>query len=106
MGFFRQLFGDDRTPNRQPIDSGALLRNATAEKADGNINGAIELLKRFWEEEPFASSGYGVDAYLKLPMYLQQAGRGDEAWRTLKILLSDYVLSSAKLNEQILPMAR
>jgi hypothetical protein len=106
MGFFRSFLGDDRPPNRQPIDSGALLRNATSEKATGNINGAIELLKQFWEEEPFVSSGYGVEAYLKLPMYLQQAGRGDEAWRTLKILLSDYVLSSAKLNEQTLPMAR
>lgn len=106
MGLFRTLLGNDRSPNRQPIDSGALLKNATSEKADGNINGAIELLKRFWEEEPFASSGHGVEAYLKLPMYLQQAGRGDEAWRTLKILLNDYALSNTKLNEQILPMAR
>src|SRR5258706_11179069 len=106
MGFFRSLLGDDRTSNRQPINSGALLTNATAEKADGNINAAIELLKQFWEEQPFASSGYGVEAYLKLPMHLQEAGRGDEAWRTLKTLLSDYVLPNAKLNEQILPMAR
>jgi hypothetical protein len=106
MRFFRTLLGDDLTPNRQPIDSSELLRNATAEKARDNINAAIELLKRFWEEEPFGSSGFGVEAYLKLPMYLQQAGQSDEAWRTLKTLLNDYGLSDAKQNEQIVPMAR
>lgn len=106
MRFFRTLLGDDRTPNQQPIDSSELLRNATAEKARGNINCAIELLKRFWEEEPFASSGFGVEAYLKLPMYLQQAGQPAEAWRTLKTVLSDYALSEAQQNEPIVPMAR
>src|SRR5260370_26155700 len=106
MRFFRILLGNDRTTNRQPIDTSELLRNATAEKARGNINWEIELLKRFWEEEPFALSGFGVEAYLKLPMYLQQAGRSDEAWRTLKKLLSDYVLSGAKQNEQVVPMVQ
>ena len=94
MGSFRTLlFGDDSTPSAQPIDSGALLREATANKTAGNINGSIELLKRFWVAEPFGSSGYGVEAYLKLPMYLQVAGRRDEAWRTLNVLIADYVLS-------------
>lgn len=105
MGSFRTfLFGDDLEPDAQPIDSGALLRGATARKAAGNVNGAIELLNQFWVAEPFGSSGYGVEAYLKLPMYLQYAGRRDEAWRALNALMTGYVLSTAKLNEQVLPM--
>lgn len=108
MGFFRIFLGrdDDSSPSAGPIDSGALLREATANKAAGNVNGAIELLKRFWIAEPFGSSGYGVEAYLKLPMYLQVAGRRDEAWRTLNVLIADYVLSTPKLNDQVLPMMR
>lgn len=105
MGSFRTfLFGDDSAPDAQPSDSGALLRGATAHKTAGNLNGAIELLKQFWVAEPFGSSGYGVEAYLKLPMYLQHAGRSDEAWSALNALMTGYVFSTAKLNEQVLPM--
>ena len=39
-------------------------------------------------------------------MYLQTAGRRDEAWRILTELLASYVLPTEKLNEQVLPMMR
>lgn len=85
------------------IDSGALLRESTAAKEAGNMGGAIDLLRQFWLVVPFGS-GYGVEAYLKLPMYLQQAGRRDEAWRALNELMTGYVLPTAKLNDECLPM--
>lgn len=100
------MLGNSSSATLQQIDSGTLLREATANKAAGNINGAIELLRQFWLAEPFGSSGYGVEAYLKLPMYLQHAGRRDDAWRALSLLMTDYVLSTAKLNDQVLPMVR
>lgn len=106
MRFFRTLLGVEPSTNPPSLDSSALLRNATAEKSSGNIEGAIGLLQTFWQAEPFASSGHGIEAYLRLPMYLQQAGRSDEAWKTLNVLAEDYVLSTAQLNEQVLPMMR
>lgn len=91
---------------QQQIDSAALLREATSSKAAGEIKHAIELLRQFWLAEPFGSSGYGVEEYLRLPMYLQHAGRRDDAWGALNALMTDYVLTPTRLNEQCLPMMR
>lgn len=104
MGFLGFKLGNDSARGERPIDSGALLREATACKAAGNLDGAIDLLKQFWLAEPFETSGHTLEAYLRLPMYLQNAGRRDEAWRILTELLANYVLSTEKLNEQVLPM--
>ncbi|HBB89520.1 MAG TPA: hypothetical protein DC047_18095 [Blastocatellia bacterium] len=104
MGFFRTFLLGERSAISPPIDSSALLREATSQKAAGDINSAIELLRQFWLAEPFGSSGYGVEEYLRLPMYLQHAGLRDDAWGALNVLLTDYVLTPTKLNDQCLPM--
>jgi hypothetical protein len=109
MGLWRTLaflFGDSSATPAQQIDSGALLREATAKKEAGDINGAIDVLKQFWSVEPFASSGYSIEAYLRLPMYLQKASRRDEGWRALNVLMKCYHLPTAKQNDQVLPMIR
>ena len=104
MDFFRTFLVRSSSALAPQIDSDALLREATAKKAEGNINDAIELLRQFWSAEPFGSSGYGVEAYLKLPMYLQHAGRRDDAWHALDLLMRNFRLTTAKENEQVLPM--
>lgn len=102
--FLTFSFGTSSSASTGGLDSGELLKQATANKAAGNLDRAIELLKQFWIAEPLGSGGYSVEAYLKLPMYLQHAGRRDEAWGLLNKLLTDYVLSIPKLNDQVLPM--
>src|ERR1700730_17240440 len=89
-----------------PFDSGSLLRAATAKKDAGDLEGAIKLLERFWSEEPFVSSGYPAASYLKLPMYLQKAGRRDDAWRAMNLLMTSYIYPTANQNNQVLPMTR
>lgn len=104
--FLKFSFGKDSSVGAPRMHSSVLLKEASANKAAGNLDHAIELLKQFWIAEPFDSGAYSVEAYLKLPMYLQQAGRRDEAWGLLNKLQTDYVLSTPKLNEQVLPMVR
>lgn len=104
MSLFIKIPGSLGSPATRLNDSGELLKKATAQKSAGNITGAIELLRQFWLDEPFGTTGYGIESFLKLPMYLQQAGRRDEAWQALNVLMSDFVLSTEKLNHQVLPM--
>ena len=109
MSFWRTLkffFGDGPSTRVRESEPGALLREATAKKERGDLDGAIELLTQFWSLEPFTSSGYPVETYLKLPMYLQKAGRRDDAWRALNVLITGYLYPTAEQNDQVLPMTR
>lgn len=59
---------------------GQLLKDATAQKKTGDLNGAIATLRTAYAEIAKTKIEYGVETFLRLPMYLQEAGRNDEAW--------------------------
>lgn len=68
-------------------EADAALRGATELRSEGLLNDAIEQLIHF---ERLAAAGkvdYTVASFLRLPMYLQEAGRRDEAWEKFYKLL-------------------
>lgn len=67
------------------------LREAGEHKDANDFDGAIKLLERALEEIKRENVAYQVDAFLRLPSYLQQAGRTREAWQEFnKLLLGGY----------------
>jgi hypothetical protein len=63
------------------------LREAGERKDANDIDAAIRLLQRAYEEIKREGSSFPVDTFLRLPLYLQQAGRGKEAWHEFTRLL-------------------
>jgi len=58
-------------------------------KRDGDLNGAIDTLQAAYVLMARESTIYRVDTYLRLPLYLQAAGRNDEAWSEFNRLISE-----------------
>lgn len=81
--------------------SGELLTETTKQKDNGNINKAIEILREAYKEMDNENIIYGINPYLRLPMYLQQVGRNDEGWRELNELL---IKMNKTDNREIFPM--
>lgn len=72
-------------------DVSTLLKKATELKNAGKIDAAVETLRQTYSEISKTSVDYGVETFLRLPLYLQAAGRNDEAWREFNFLLThDY----------------
>jgi hypothetical protein len=63
------------------------LREAGEHKDANDLDGAIKLLERAYEEIKREHVAYNVDVYLRLPSYQQQAGRTREAWQEFNKLL-------------------
>lgn len=82
-----------------PSKADNLLKEATAAKQNGDINKAIELLKEAYKEIKKSGVIYSVNTYLRLPLYLQEAGRKDEAWKEF----NELILSSFS-NSEVAPM--
>lgn len=61
-------------------DPNNLLKEATYHKKEGNINKAILVLRKAYKILETTPVQYSVKTYLRLPLYLQQARRTDEAW--------------------------
>ncbi|MBW2673819.1 MAG: hypothetical protein JRD89_10465 [Deltaproteobacteria bacterium] len=68
---------------------GERLKLATSQKREGNLDQAIESLRAAYAEIAKGQTTYTVDTYLRLPLYLQAAGRNDEAWSEFNRLLND-----------------
>lgn len=64
-----------------------LMKAATAKKKAGDLDGAIELLREAYAEMEENGEEWGVNPLLRLPMYLQAAGRNDEAWSEFNELI-------------------
>ena len=65
-----------------------LLKDATAKKKD-DIDGAIECLKEAYKlSEKKEDYALGLQSYLRLPKYLLLAGKSDDAYGQLSLLLS------------------
>lgn len=60
-----------------------LLKEATKYKKESNLTDAINCLRRAYQLMENTETLYTVDTYLRLPSYLQQANRMDEAWNEL-----------------------
>jgi len=75
----------------EPSDSDLLLKQATAFKRAADIDSAIETLREAYMSISRGQIVYGVDPFLRLPLYLQEAGRNDEAWMEFnKLILEGY----------------
>ncbi len=67
-------------------DPSALLKEATARKDRGDLRGAIGCLRAAYGRIG-KDSGYLIGTYLRLPMYLQLAGKPRPAWKEFQLLL-------------------
>lgn len=78
-----------RNDNDQKISE---LNKQATQYSSSDINKAIECLEVVWELIPNAMMNYGAKGYVRLPKFLQQAGRFDEAKQKFNelILLADY----------------
>jgi|TARA_B100000959_G_scaffold277713_1_gene334753 hypothetical protein len=63
-----------------------LLKKATEKKRSGNLEEAIELLKKAYD---VGASEMSIQNCLRLPLYLQQAKKNDEGWGILCKLLAE-----------------
>lgn len=75
MGLLGKIFGSKVAGKT----SGELFKEATQLKKAGDWNGAIGALRQAYKNAKFEGVTYGADTYLRLPKYLYEAGRADEA---------------------------
>lgn len=80
------LFNLNITLNNKDPDF--LLREATAQRDAKNLEYAILFLKRACDSIRKTNIEYSVTTFLRLPLYLQQAKRFDEAWSEFDKLLN------------------
>ncbi len=80
---FKKLFSFK--PKRDPSE---LLKLATQKKKEGDLNEAIEYLKKAYKEIGKSDTGHSVKTFLRLPKYLQLADKNDEAWSEFNKLLA------------------
>jgi len=72
-------------------DPSELLKKATSLKKSKDINGAIDCLIEAYKEIEKSSVIYDVKTFLRLPLYLQEAKKNDEAWSEFnKLILKGY----------------
>lgn len=74
FGFFR------KNPNK-------LLKSATAHREGGRLDRAISALVEAYRIISKGDVCYPVETYLRLPFYLQEANRPNEAWSQFRSLL-------------------
>lgn len=84
-------------------DPDKYLREATAKKKAGDVDGAIESLREAYKIISKTSINYTIDPYLRLPLYLQQAGKNDEAWSEFNRLIVEGYPNQMKIRE-LIPM--
>lgn len=68
-------------------DPSKILKEATAAKKTGNIDEAISLLRKAYKTIPRGPFDYDIKTFLRLPLYLQEANRPEEAWDEFNNLL-------------------
>lgn len=84
-------------------DPDKLLTIATELKNAGKIDEAIEKLKKAYKGIAKTEIIYSVETFLRLPLYLQQAKRSDEAWGEFNKLLS-VGYPNKMMKKELLPM--
>ena len=84
-------------------DPAKYLREATSKKKAGDMDSAIKSLREAYKIISKTSINYTIDTYLRLPLYLQQAGKNDEAWSEFNRLLAEGYPNQMKIRE-LIPM--
>ena len=84
-------------------DPAILLKEATAKKKIGDFDEAIALLRKAYKQIEKGTITYSVDTFLRLPLYLQCAGRNDEAWKEFNLLIINGH-SGLIMSKEMLPM--
>jgi len=84
-------------------DPHSLLKEATAQKKAGDVENAIRLLRKAYQKISKGSTMYPVNTFLRLPLYLQEAKRNDEAWREFNRLLARGYPNQIN-NPELIPM--
>lgn len=75
----------------EPSVANTLLKEATQLKKNGDIEAACEKLREAYSEIAKGDIIYSIDTFLRLPLYLQKAGRKDDAWREFnKLIVQGY----------------
>lgn len=64
-----------------------LLREATAKKDSGNIDEAVNCLKKAYKKISKTKIDYTIATFLRLPLYLQKGKKAEEAWKEFNNLL-------------------
>lgn len=90
-------------PSVSELKSSKLLREATAKKRSGDLEGAILTLQAAYSESQREGIAHTLSTYLRLPLYFQEAGRADDAWTEFNRLLSIGFPGQARTRE-LLPM--
>lgn len=67
----------------------SFLKEATALKKRGELNLAIGKLNAAYDEIAKCSVDFTIAVFLRQPLYLQLAGRGDEAWQAFYALIEN-----------------
>ena len=80
-----------------------LLKEASQKKKNGNLGGAIEVLKVAYKELDKHSWSFPIAVYLRLPLYLQESGKKDEAWEEFNKLVL-WVNSKPRYSPEVTPM--
>jgi hypothetical protein len=70
-------------------DPKKLLKKATKFKKRGDFDNAINALKHSYELISKGNIIYSINTFLRLPLYLQKAGRTKEAWKEFNNLLEN-----------------
>ena len=120
MGLFGSLFRKGEAPQKahkvkvevtmaspsvspELVEADKLLKEATTKKKSGDINGAIKALRdsyKILNENSVLSS---IQTYLRLPLYLQEAGNSDEAWNEFNQLIM-WVNTKPRYSPAVTPM--
>lgn len=66
--------------NSISLSPSELLKNTTKRKKAGDYEGGIRLLREAYREIERGTITYPIDTYLRLPLFLFDAGHRDEAW--------------------------
>ena len=72
-----------------PSRADELLKRATALKKQSRMHDAVEGLRAAYKEIAAGQTEYSVATFLRLPAYLAEAGRDDEAWGAFNRLLAE-----------------
>lgn len=70
-------------------DPSRWLKKATAHHDAGRFDRAVKCLRKAYRATSKGETSYPVETFLRLPLYLQKAGRFDEAWSEFHKLITD-----------------
>jgi tetratricopeptide (TPR) repeat protein len=85
-------------------DPSKLLKEATSAKKSGNLDEAVSLLRKAYKAISKNDLDYGVKTFLRLPLFLQEAGKAEEAWDEFHRLLTKGYPNQSE-DSQLIPMS-